>query len=334
MIKYGIGTNYLLNWGFKEALREIYQNFFDAGDYTEEIVKEYEGQVTVELSNEWSPADCTFLKIGESGKRGDKTSIGEHGEGMKMAMMVLHRNGCQSVVAWLDKVFISTIYDDQYLGKCFGLEPIRSSSFDQSSTFKFQYVIPRKEYEEFKGTSIKDEEVIYEHEFGQIIDKPAGDVYIGGLFVSNLPNMNRAYNFKPECVKLDRDRMVPKSFDVEYYASRILASWEHTNIDDITARDGSYLHALPNKLAKKFDADLVGETVVFSSGETVAPQNIKEILMKIPSNIKKVEKLKYKMSKKRRPHSILKEYFDKHPVYGTENKIDLKLLLKQSKDWK
>ena len=33
MIKYGISKNYLPNWGIQEALREIFQNFLDFGEY-------------------------------------------------------------------------------------------------------------------------------------------------------------------------------------------------------------------------------------------------------------------------------------------------------------
>ena len=34
IINYGFGKEYLPNWGIKEALREVYQNYLDYGDYT------------------------------------------------------------------------------------------------------------------------------------------------------------------------------------------------------------------------------------------------------------------------------------------------------------
>lgn len=37
-IHYGFGADYLPNWGIPQALREVYQNFIDYGEYSEEVV--------------------------------------------------------------------------------------------------------------------------------------------------------------------------------------------------------------------------------------------------------------------------------------------------------
>lgn len=97
-INYGIHRDYLSSWGLKEALREIFQNFIDYGEYnivTESCLDEF---IYVSLDNKYNPTDLEFLAIGKSIKHGDQ-SIGKHGEGLKMAMLIFLR---ENLEIWID----------------------------------------------------------------------------------------------------------------------------------------------------------------------------------------------------------------------------------------
>jgi hypothetical protein len=54
-IEYGFGREYLSSWTLKEALREVFQNYIDYGDYDISIgnVDEDNNSVTVRVANDY-----------------------------------------------------------------------------------------------------------------------------------------------------------------------------------------------------------------------------------------------------------------------------------------
>jgi len=334
IIKYGIGRNYLPDWGFKEALREIYQNFTDWGDFDVEHWSPSESIFRVQLSNDYSPESMEFLKIGESGKRGTD-AIGKHGEGLKMASLVLWRLGYEVTIEFGQTRLESTFYKDEFLGECFGyLVYALPERLDQSK-FIVTFDIPKEEYMGYLESQLTDEDVIHNCEFnGALINKPAGEVYVGGQFVAVVDGLKYAYNFLPKCVSLDRDRKVPRDFDVNWTASKILESWGGLKARDLSARDASYAERVPDQLAKKFKPTMRGNKVVFKAGIFTAPDRIAPSLMKLPINQKRVAKLKYKVSRKRTPHAIVKEFLGKVGILSPEAKVESQVLLKKAKNWK
>ena len=91
IIKFGISENYVPDWTTVNAIREIFQNFIDYGEYTVDVKCINEDLSWVVLSNDFTPNDLSFLKIGFSDKTSDK--IGGHGEGMKLAGLIFERQG-------------------------------------------------------------------------------------------------------------------------------------------------------------------------------------------------------------------------------------------------
>lgn len=69
MIKFSISENYVPNWGIVQAIREIYQNFIDYGEFKVEIKKITDTTSSVLLSNDFIPENWEFLKIGFSKKK-------------------------------------------------------------------------------------------------------------------------------------------------------------------------------------------------------------------------------------------------------------------------
>src|SRR5690606_1382877 len=97
-IHYGFGLDYLKDWGIEQALREIYQSFLDYAAFREKVKPHARKSniVEVTISNDWKPENLTFLRIGKSVKQ--EGAIGKHGEGIKMAFMILYRNGYKSQI--------------------------------------------------------------------------------------------------------------------------------------------------------------------------------------------------------------------------------------------
>lgn len=345
IIKYGMGRDYLPDWTYQDALREIYQNFRDFGVFDEKV-KSPEGvgdRYVVSLSNDFVPNGYDFLRIGKSLKRDDSSTVGKHGEGLKMAAMVLRRNKCAFNVLTIgednfgENIFGATFYDDEFLGECFGFSRRSFSELGEGTGkgFEIQFSVPKEEFDRYHVIQLSDEDVIHETSYGQLLKKPAGEVYVGGHFVAVMDSLKYAYDFKPEHVPLDRDRKVPSAFDVNWAAAQILGSWEGLTVKDMGETDTQYMSSIPLEIAKKFKPSLFKGEVVFRAGAVQAPPNAVCSLMAMPVNQKRIAKMKYSMSKKRTPHSILKEFFDAHGRrLPADVKVDLQVLLKKAKNWK
>jgi len=335
MIKYGISEDYLPDWDYAEALREIYQNFDDYGDYQEEVRDANYDSVIVTLSNDYRPYNFEFLSVGYSAKRGDSSTVGEHGEGLKMALLVLARNGLEtSLKIRMNSSTVElkpTFYDDSYLGKCFGLDDHVANGHINGS-FMLEFEIPRDDYDLFKGVQIDEEEILHSHWMGDVIDKPAGSVYVGGIFITQLPNMSYAYNFKPEHVSLDRDRKVPRSYDVEYAASKIIEGWDKLSIEDLGRRDATYITTIPKVMRDKFIPEIINKEVVFIADGIKAPSSAYENLKVF--HRKKIKKLKLDSNKTRKPENLLKNFYEKYNYrFNQDQKIDFEVMLQESKKW-
>ncbi len=340
LVRYGIGEEYLPDWGIQEALREIFQNFKDFGEFTKkvDVSNSVPGSLAITLTNSYDPGDSgNFLRIGKSYKRGDPDKIGQHGEGLKMAALVLLRNGCDMTIQHNSIGYKPVWYDDKHLGRCFGLSVRQFLSGSRHYNFRVYFSIDTEEWEKWEASSVTEEEVLYTCYAGKVIDKKPGDVYVGGFFVSNISGLTRAYDFPPRAVPLDRDRKVPKEFDVVWAAGQILSGWEGTTAEDLTTMDARYISSLPPKLAKSFvpSVDPITGKAEFSSDGVPATSRVADILMQDTSTQKKVAKLRYEMTRKRKPTSLLKELRERHRLFIQGSlRADLDLLILKSKTWK
>ncbi len=219
-IQYGIGKDYLSNWGIKEALREIFQNYFDYGLY-DIIEEDIRDKVKITISNNYVPDSFEFLQIGKSIKSGE--AIGKHGEGLKMAFMIFLREGLFMQILTGNKRIIAK-WNQSLVGETLALNVIESkNSIDD--TFTIEFICPIDIYQEFKNNTIADGDIIFKDNYhGSIVNKPQGNIYSGRLFVCNLKNLKKAYDIPPNLLSLDRDRCVPNSFEVSYHTSNINTS--------------------------------------------------------------------------------------------------------------
>lgn len=337
MIKYGISKNYLQDWTIQDAIREVYQNFLDFGEYKLETKEDDGNYINIKFFNDYKPENLNFLAVGESGKRNDNSTIGKHGEGLKMAFLVLAREECEPQLTCNNYVYEGCFYKDENLGECFGFKKYDEDELLYEEPFTVEFSVPKEEWENFNTRIIAPEEIIYsDYYYGDLIDKPAGDIYVGGLYVCNLPEFKYAYNFKPERIELDRDRKVPRAFDVEYNASQILNNANKIDMKNLYSRDTQYIHSVPSNISKKFKPKLKNNRVIFEnqSGKQ-APERIATCLLNDPLQKKRVAKLKYNVSRKRTPENILKEFYSMYKYkLDASAQIDFNNIIKKAKDWK
>ena len=91
-----ISMDYVSNWTYIEAIREIFQNALDEQTVNKDnkMFVEYDKDSCVlRICNKKGCLDKNSLLLGVSSKRDDSSTIGQHGEGYKIATVVLLRNG-------------------------------------------------------------------------------------------------------------------------------------------------------------------------------------------------------------------------------------------------
>ena len=224
-INYFISSNYVKSWGVNEALREILQNFIDYGEYNYIIYPLTDKIEVVRLTNTWKVDDLNFLLIGESTKT--EKERGQFGEGLKLAALVLLREGYNMFIITDHYKIEFTLLEEIKGIKTLGARISTLSESDREKNkraFPFSVVIhaPISSFKTYLDSIIKPEDVIhYTEGFGSIVNKSKGEIYVGGLYVCTLNYLNYAYDFHPSKIKLDRDRKVPQDFDVKWAASKI-----------------------------------------------------------------------------------------------------------------
>lgn len=330
-IHYGFGKEYLPNWGMKEALREVYQNFIDYGEYQEKSLTT--GDITnVKLINGWNPDNLEYLRIGNS-RKDNPNAIGHHGEGLKMAFLILLREGYQSMIFTNRYAVYPEWYGDKEIGNCFCFNYEIHDFAEAQYTLEFS--CPTADYLAFKENLIKSEDIIFSHwDFGDLLNKPAGNIYSGGLFVANLKGIGRSYNIKPMYLPLDRDRCVPQAFDVEYRTSKILEASEVLTVKDLGYSDTRYISQLPDKMYDRVKPRKVGNEIQFTikdeagKDQVVTNSSLKEHLSNHNLFQKAISRLKKFMVKQLGIYELLVQFRDKH-VHTTEAKQDFEIILQR-----
>jgi hypothetical protein len=272
IIHYGISTGYLKNWGIKEALREVYQNYIDFGEFNENKTELTNNLIEVSVSSCYTPDNLEFLRIGTSQKTSIE-SVGKHGEGLKMAALIFLREELPFKIITNDMIF-NPITNKGLIGDTLALS-VKKTPY-KSVGFNTVFTIDADLFEEFRGNIIQEEDRIYTHEdHGSIVSKKVGNIYVGGLYVCNVDNFSRAYDFRPSCIPLDRDRAMPREFDVNYHSSKIIQSYDKITTKDTTYSDTMYVNSVPDKMSKEYKPIIVANQV-----EYVAKINGQNVLLK------------------------------------------------------
>lgn len=333
MIKFGIYENYVPNWGIVQAIREIYQNFIDYGEFELKVDKIDETRSSIRLSNGFKPESWEFLKIGFSKKKDG--SIGQHGEGLKLAGLIFKRNNKAFQISTSIGRASAVFYQDDNLGLCYGLD-INEAVNDR---FEVYFEADNSDIDVFEDGYIKKGDVLHSSYCGNIVKKTAGNIYVGGLYVCKLEGLKYAIDFKPDYVSLGRDRDVPSTWDIEYYTNQVINLCSDSlefKASDINNREFN-VGGFPDKLAEKFKPSYTDDgDIVLKSGKTIVTDDsaIKKI-SKNPIVAKRVEKLRYAVMFKtnKTPATVLRELKDNLNLDASE-KVKFDSVIKLSKGWK
>ena len=243
--KLSLDVNYVHDWTLQDALRELFQNCIDHGNWSWSMENH-----TLRLTSHNAQLPSTTLLLGHSKKA--EGSIGQFGEGYKLAALVLTRLGYKLVIrtgkeVWTPKLINSRTYKTQQL--VFDTEPeaeeVESISFEVSGLTEGDKHGLRNH-----NCWVDPRLTLADTEYGRILHKnEAGKVYVGGLFVCVVESMAYGYDLKPTAVKLDRDRRMVREFDLQWLTSamwlkvedkKLAAELIKDNVKDVQYLDSFY----------------------------------------------------------------------------------------------
>ncbi len=267
LIHLTISRQYVSTWSIWEAIREIVQNAYDTK--THKITYEND---TMIVNTSSGTLDRRNLLLGISSKRDDEHSIGTYGEGFKLALLVLLREGrtvqIQNGSDLWTPVFVS---HDQIEEECLAIEIQEGvvDNHDGQVTYMISGLsedeisdIQDKTLYQFDRTKI---EAYHDRSFCWYKEDTRGKLYVGGLFVCELEKeFQMSYNFAPNLLHLDRDRKMVNSFYISMEASKLMVLSDNLDLLSELADNGA-----PD-VSDYYDVDCY-----YSSGGVSSEQNVK-----------------------------------------------------------
>ncbi len=228
--------NYVSDWTFNDAIRELIQNGTDQEvlDKENHFSIEYDRKRQVlQLKNSKSVLKINTLLLGRSSKAGNDDTVGQFGEGYKIAALVLNRIGKTFTVLNNEK---NEVWESRFKNSEKWLEKILAFYISKRETEDTGLCIEvgNVSWDEYCGLSdvwMKFDEdnhmgmSVVDTSYGEILtdEDYAGKVYVNGLSVNCNADLKYGYNFKPKYIKLERDRKACDSFDAREITCRMIA---------------------------------------------------------------------------------------------------------------
>ena len=234
----GMSLEYVSQQGLVEAVREFAQNAKDAETFNKDnkMYFDYDKDAEVlRIGNKNGCLTTETLLLGKTTKANNADMIGQHGEGYKVATVVLMRLGkqvkvynCSVKEVWTAKVVNSKRYNAKVV--VFDIEKVSifKSVPDHDLIFEISG-ISEDEYASIveSNLSLQDlkEGVDYIESRGSKIllgEKFAGKLFVGGLFVTSSRYAKKGYDFKPSLIKLDRDHSFIDGLDLQFLTGKVI----------------------------------------------------------------------------------------------------------------
>jgi len=291
-----ITPDYVPDWTTSDAIRELFQNGIDQETAGSKFSYEYsDGKLS--LSNDGSKLSTKTLLFGSSTKSGDDGSIGQFGEGYKLATLVLIREGKnitfynnQANEIWRPRFINSRRFGCEVL--CFFVEQ------NQTTAQNLEIIIDGIDEQKWNDDIVPsnlilrdDYSVLSTTEYGRIIDLK-GDIFVNGLFVCKDDSLQFGYDFKPQYLSLGRDRRLVSSFDLQWLTSKAwlatkqadrIAELSRDGADDVRYIENTRSYGSDMRTTFTIAEDTALKMFVNEYGENAVPVSSQDEIDKLPA---------------------------------------------------
>lgn len=234
-----ISTSYVPDWTYVEAFRELFQNAIDNEIENPKNKMGFEfscndGIGIMRISNKTSVLEIKSLLLGCSTKRDDTNTIGKHGEGYKIAFMVLLREGKKIKVynygareIWEVKLVKSKKFKGELIPTVLIEKEAIWKRVPNNNLIIEVTGVTEDEYSEIvhRNLNLRHTESIKIPGVGRILTdtkNESGNIYVSGLYICNHKEFKYGYDFEPNMIELDRDRKLVRDFDLKWNTSTLL----------------------------------------------------------------------------------------------------------------
>lgn len=226
--------NYVSDWNFNDAIRELIQNGIDQEkiDKNKKFSVEYDRErKTLLFKNKNSSLKINTLLLGKSSKENNDDTVGQFGEGYKIAALVLNRLGKTFTIynnekneVWKSKFKNSEKWREKILAFYVSKEDTEESGLRTE--------VGNVSWNEWKG--LQEIWLGFDNAYKRVVTSYgeilvdeyydfAGKIYVNGLYVTDDERLEYGYNFNPQYIKLERDRKTCSSWDVGTYTSLMIS---------------------------------------------------------------------------------------------------------------
>ena len=360
-----VSPDYVPNWTTVEAVREIFQNALDAPglmswEYDEE-------DKSLSIINEDTMLDKQTLLFGMTSKATSNDTIGQFGEGYKLAFLVLARLNHRVVVynrknkeQWAPKIIKSRRYNSNVLV----IDIFKKPKYDPEGPLVFKiFGITKNMFDQISDSNLhlKPPASVIKTHYGEILldRKHEGQVYIKGLFVCHKSNLKYGYDIRPAYLETNRDRNLVSDFNIQWITSRIwseagkpaevsrMLKDKSEKITDVYYMSSFKSPELSNTMYAEFTAmhgkyavpvddqdeyDLIKKTYKKLKPIFVKPSEKEVIYNLVSANT--ISSAQYRVERKY-PDETMIAFWEKHEndIPNNAFKKELKAIVELSKDW-
>jgi hypothetical protein len=222
-----IEEDYVQDWGLFEGVREFMQNGRDAtrDGCTFDVVYLSDSN-TIRARTVGAKLEHRSLLLGASTKRGRSDMLGNKGEGYKVGSLALVRLGKGVKIRTGTEVWVPAIEFSKKFGAKVLMFDIDNGRKDINEVVVEISGVDQDEWDSIRRRFLfvdDDGKRIVESPVGSAIIDGLGQIFVDGIEVCKLDKFHHGYNFRPQDVKLDRDRRLVDYFEAHKLTARI---WE------------------------------------------------------------------------------------------------------------